>query len=195
MISRASGLSSFPLLGELDALGASSSGVDPGLTALAPGVVLALFVVVAADGISSYSGSGPIFELGRVSEGWLWTLPAELPRMEELVVGTLELMDGPFRDGTVVVGAPTGSSVVMPDDGALEPPQVEQGAVTAAGLAKIGRYDLRLWLHPATPRTATISTATEHERIVRAEDTDKRGTDIRVLLARLKTRPTILIGA
>lgn len=85
---------------------------------------------MVADGISSYSGSGPIFDVGGGSAGGVRTLP-ELPCVEELGEGTSELTDGPPSDGTVVAGALTASSVMT---GARDPPHVVQGAVAEARL-------------------------------------------------------------
>ena len=58
--------------------------------------------------------------------------------MEVLGV-TFESTDGAESDGTVAEGTLVAPSVVMLE--ALEP-QLVHGAVTAAGLVKIGRYDV-----------------------------------------------------
>jgi hypothetical protein len=115
-------------------LGEMRAGAGPGLAGLDEGVgrppSLPCWV---AEGIASYSGSGPGLAVGGVST--VERTPAEAPDAGALGAGTVELIvDGAESAGTEDVGALTGSSVVTV---ARDPdPQLVHGAVVvAAGLA------------------------------------------------------------
>jgi len=96
-------------------------------------------------------------------------------------------------EGTeVTVPLLTGSSVVTV---ALELPQFVQGADSGAGVAKIGRYDLRLFAQPAFIRVA-IDRATIHSaRRGRTATEARMSRAIINLLARFYSRPTSQFGS
>jgi hypothetical protein len=88
----------------------------------------------------------------------------------------------PFTAGADVDGTLTASSVTTVE-GDVAPPQLVQGATTArVGRAKIGRYDVRLWLQPAVIAGASNSTATAHKRGNRESIAVMRGTVMRISL-------------
>ena len=109
-------------------------GVVPGLVDLAEAAGRPLSRrCMVAEGIASYSGSGPGLAVGGGST--VERTPAEAPDAGALGAGTVELIvDGAESAGTEDVGALTGSSVVTV---ARDPdPQFVHGAVVAAaGLA------------------------------------------------------------
>ena len=115
-------------------LGPRSAGPAPGLAGCGGDVGLAVFRLGVDEYASYSSGGDPIRALGGCSTVELRTAP-EPPLMEVLGV-TFESTDGADSDGTVAEGTLVAPSVVTA--GALEP-QFVHGAVTAAGLAKIGR--------------------------------------------------------
>jgi hypothetical protein len=95
-------------------------------------------------------------------------------------------------DGTEVTVPPPTSSVTV----ALEPPQLVHGAeTTAAGRAKIGRYDWRLWLQPAPARAATARAAIFQTDSGRTTNEASLCRAIIILLARFNACPTSQVGS
>ncbi len=145
----------------------------------------------AGDRVSLRPGSSSNRALGGFSTVELRTVPLPAPDGAVDDAAGVSEIGVSTSDGTELTVPPVGSSITV----ALEPPQLVQGLVTGTGVAKIGRYELRLWLQPPTVKAANERTAICQVHRGRTANKASFCGAIMTLLARLNSRPTSQIGS